>query len=81
VSVVEGYCSVCVELCFGETSRQVNRSLSLDSRQLFVVLPVVYPKTNNIVLFLKQLYFTFSLFDDAVSSSEYSLFGSVFDEE
>jgi hypothetical protein len=78
---MEGYCSVCAEFCFVETGRQINRNMSLDSRQLFVVLPVVYPKTNNIVMFLKQLYFTFSLFDDAVNSSEYSLFGSMLDEE
>lgn len=79
--MVEGYCIVCAEMCFVETSRQINPNLSLDSHQLFVVLPVVYPKTNNIVLFLKQLYFTFSLFEDAVSSSEYSLFGRMLDEE
>lgn len=70
MSMLEGYCSVCAELCFGGARRQINRSLSLDSRQLFAVLPVEYPKTSGNVLLLKQLYFAFSLFHGAISSSE-----------
>ena len=81
MSVVVGYCSVCAELCFGGASRQINRILSLDSRQLFAVLPVEYQKTSSNVLLLKLLYFTFSLFDGAISSSERSLFDSSVGEE
>jgi hypothetical protein len=60
VLVPEGYYCVCAELCFGGASRKINRSPSLDSRQLFAVLPASgVPEDQQYCTFLETIIFYF----------------------